>query len=493
MAGSDNQINLSKTWQIIKGDPVATREFLYQVASNVNQQAMATNVQQKSPPVQCVGTVSLLNGTYIVQLALPGTKPPATVLQQTQANANQTAATNIAPITPLLHQIQAATTPRFDAGSGLTSFGGDTGMALNYWSIDSLPMGSWYFRFRSSYDGQNWNQWKNANGGQALNGRAESVTVEDVINGVAATFVLPGKQLVSFIAGLVPSGASFSLPQNLYSSAMNAIAAPNGFKDTGHPAHGFADNGNGVLVLQPANPGALDGPADFPISVPMIYQDGEGNNWNGDSNIFAFAFDPLGTNVTQVPVLNGSWAVFTLPGGGQLAVGSGWQPWGGTFALPPSFDAAHMFAVASPQGGWNHANEAHGIFEASVTGSTVKCSFQDGVGNNWQVNGQWFAIAYSASLPLTNGFLVFSTPGGSKVAIGAGAAPSGTVLVLPPGFTWAQTIDFTSPASYNEAGHPMHGVADCSINALGQLQLSYLDGSGNTWDGNVNWMVFSWQ
>lgn len=493
---SNDQLNTSKVQAILSGDKNATKEFLYQVASNINKTAIATNVQAKNPPPQCTGVVSALKGTYIVQLTLPGTAPPATVLQQTQANANQTAASNIAPITPLLHQIQAATTPRFDAGSGLTNFGGDTGESLNFWQIDSLAAGSWFFRFRSSYDGSNWNAWKNANGGTALNGRPESVTVEDVTNGVAATFTLPGQEVVSFIAGLVGNGGTFSLPENLFSSAMAAIAAPNGFKDTGHPAHGFANPpiGNEVAVLTPADTSGLTGPGDFPIAVPMNYQDGEGNNWGGSSNIFAFAYDPLGTNVTEVPVPNGRWAVFTLPGGAQLAVGSGWQPFGGAFVLPPGLDAAHMFAVTSPQGGWDPDNEAHGIFEASVTGAVVKCSFQDGEGHNLPVPGQWFAIAYSASLPLDpSGFLVLNTPGGSKVAIGRGSAASGTFVTLPAGFTWAQALDWTGPASYNEADHPMHGVADCSINQFGQLQLSYMDGEGNTWDGNMNWMVFCWQ
>lgn len=493
MPGNNNQLNTQKVWSIISGDPNAGKEFLYQVASNVNKQAIATNTQTKSPPAQCTGTVSALGSIYIVQLAPAGTKAPASVLQQTQAGGNQTAATNIAPITPLLQQIQAAQTPRFDAGSGVTLFGGDTGMALNYWEIDSLPAGSWYFRFRSSFDGVTWNQWKNANGGQSLNGRPESVTVEGVTNGVAAVFMLPGKEVVAFIAGLVPNGGTYTLPDNLYTSAMSAIASPNGFADTGHPAHGFADNGNEINIVQPSPLPVLDGPADFPVAVPMIYQDGEGNNWGGSSNFFAFVFDPLGSNVTQYEVLNGSWAVFTLPGGGQLAVGSGWQPYGGAFALPPGFDDSHMFAIASPQGGWNHDNEAHGVFEASVTGATVQCSFQDGEGHNWQVNGQWFAIAYSASLPLTDGFLVLNTPGGSKIAIGGGTAASGTSVTLPTGFTWANALNFTSPASYNDTGHPMHGVANCALNSAGQLQLSYLDGEGNTWDGNVNWMVFCWQ
>jgi len=198
--------------------------------------------------------------------------------------------------------------------------------------------------------------------------------------------------------------------------------------------------------------------------------------------------------VTEVAVLNGRWAVFTLPGGAQLAVGSGWQPFGGAFVLPPGFDTAHMFAVASPQGGWDPSNEAHGIFEASVTGAVVKCSFQDGEGHNFPVPGQWFAVAYSASLPLDpSGFLVLNTPGGSKVAIGTGTAASGTSVTLPAGFSMAQALDWTGPASYNEANHPMHGVADCSLNTTGQLQLSYMDGQGNTWDGNLNWMVFCWQ
>lgn len=473
-----------------RGEQSATKEVLYALAKNIVLQNQVTSTQTKNAPPQAASTVSALKGNYIVQILRPGAQTPSSALQATQAAKAQTQTSVVQNITPVYHQIQAAQSPRFDAGSNVTTFGGDNGSTQTYWTITSLGAGQWYFRIRSSYDGTNWNLWRNSNGGKALNGRAESVTAETVLNGVAAVFQLPGTEVVSFIAGLVDDGGSFTLPENLFTSAMQAISGPNGFRNTGHPSHGIklCD----IAIADPGTSAGLIGPPDFPTVVGMQYGDNSGNTWFGSANFLAFAYDPLGNNVAQYAVPQGNWAIFTLPGGAQLAVGSGFQTDGGSFALPPGFSSSNMQAIASPKTGFSAPNDAHGVFACSITGTTVAMQFKDGSGNVWSGDAHWFAVVYSPGLRIDTGFLILQTPGGSLVAIGSGTGPSFSAIPLPPGFSFAQSLIMTSPATFNDAGHPMHGVAQCSANN-GLLNLSYQDGEGNSWDGNVNWFCFAWQ
>jgi len=83
-------------------------------------------------------------------------------------------------------------------------------------------------------------------------------------------------------------------------------------------------------------------------------------------------------------------------------------------------------------------------------------------------------------------------PGGTKVAIGSGQIASGSSFVLPAGFTSDKTLSIGSPATFNDSGHAMSGVAHCSIIGT-TASLSYQDGASNFWDGDVAWMCFAWQ
>lgn len=483
-------VETSKIDQAAGGSKTAMRETLYQIAKNIQLQGQVTSTQPKSTPGESVAQVSLLGTSYIVQLTLPGTSAPASVLQSVQAAKKQTAQSNTVAITAVYNQIQAATTPRFDAGSDLHQYGGNTGSTQVFWSIDDLGSGQFYFRTRQSFDGVNWNLWKLANGGKPVGGRGEAVTTETVTNGVAAIFALSGRETVAMIAGLCNNGDSFSLPVNLYTSAMMALAGPNGVRDTGHPAHGIEECDIQIENL-PTN--GLIGPADFPPIVTMLYEDGSGNEWQGSANFFAFAFDPLGSNVTMVKTAGGTWAIFTLAGGGMLAVSAGNAADGATIAVPPGFTFANAQFAVSPQSGQDPANQAHGVFSCSISaGGVVAMTFQDGSGNNWPGVAQYLVFAYSPGLLISGGFLELNLPGGSQAAIGSGHAASGTRITLPAGYDWTKALVFASPRTFNDTGHPMHGIANCSADR-GFLQLAYIDGSGNTWDGDVNWLVFCWQ
>ena len=464
------------------------REVLQALTKAQQTTAAATNQTTKNAPAQCYSQVSFLSPSYIVEITLPGAVQPTSSLQAAQVAKTQTANTNV---TAIYHQIQAATSPSFSAASNVTLYGGQTGSTQTYWNIGDLSAGRWYFRVRSSYDGINWNQWKNSNYGQNANGSAESVTVEDVTSGVSAVFQLPGAQTVAFVAALTQNGGTFSLPENLFTGSMQAIAAPNGYGETGNDAHGWTCE-VGTAVTLPPTP-----TTDYAPLVTMTYMDGAHNTWYGGANIFAFAWNALGTNQSVVNVTGGSWAVFTLGGGAQLAIGSGLTAsGGGAIPLPPGFTAANTIATASAASGFSTNNQAMGVTCTVDANLNVVAQYNDGQGDVWPATATWFAVAVSPGLDFVavagGRFLVLNTPGGSKVAIGMGVTASGSAFTLPAGFNFTNSLAFAAPGSNNQTGHPMHGVAVCGADN-GNCVLSYLDGQGDSWNGNVNWTCFCWQ
>ena len=61
-----------------------------------------------------------------------------------------------APLTPLLHNIQSATDTNFNSASNLIDYGTSSQSAF---SINASGQ-TRYWRIRSSFDGQNWNNWQ---------------------------------------------------------------------------------------------------------------------------------------------------------------------------------------------------------------------------------------------------------------------------------------------------------------------------------------------
>jgi hypothetical protein len=497
-----SQINVIPSQKIndAAGGNEALREILLAMANTNNLQTDATNTASgKNVPQQAKATVSYLQGSYVVQIENPGAVAPTSALQAAQAKAGATVSSTIAPVTAIYHQIRAATSPRFSISDSVQVFGSDTGSTQTYWTISNLGSGRFYFQIRSSYDGKNWNLWRNANGGQTITTQPDGVTVEATNNAVFGVFELPGKQLVSFGSGLVSNGNSFGVPEQLYTSAMKAIAGPNGFQaQSSNLAHGIVAENVSLQVPNPQPP--TTGPTDYPTVVQMLYQDGLGHQWPGTCNIFAFMYDPLGTNIREETTGDGSWVDITLSGGAHLSIGSGVTNDGAAIGLPstmPWVSPSTMLSIVSPNVGFSASRQARGITVANIdSGGVLHCQFQDTTDHAWSSTGNWVAIAWTPGLPVetvTGGkWLVLTLPTGSKIAIGGGSGGNGSAFAMPSGFSSLNMLAIATPASADETSHPMAGVYECGI--LGTtLQLSYNDTEGNFWNGNVNWMAFAWQ
>lgn len=90
-----------------------------------------------------------------------GFKVQITNPQQVQPASMQLARAKIlsganAPLTPILHNLQSASDTNFDSASGLIDHG------ISNQTVWTIPMAgvTLYWRWRSSYDGQNWNPWQ---------------------------------------------------------------------------------------------------------------------------------------------------------------------------------------------------------------------------------------------------------------------------------------------------------------------------------------------
>ncbi|HEY1808845.1 MAG TPA: Ig-like domain-containing protein [Acidobacteriaceae bacterium] len=477
-------------------------ELLESLVNTVGATQQATNTTGKNVPPQAQAVVSYLKGNYIVQITNPGASSPLSAIQSAQATQNANQATTLQPVTAILHQIRYATSPSFGVNDNVQVLGGTTGSTQTYWTLTNLGSGNFYFQIRSSYDGINFNQWSNANGGQSITSFPEQVTTEQQTNSDWAVFTLPGDQLVAVGEGYVPDQGTFTLPENLYSSAMIAIAGPNGYQDVGRHVADIA-NSDVTIQVPPDTSGTLGIP-DYPILVALKYGDQSFPQitWPGNANIFAMAYDPAGSNVTQYPSADGLsfWAVFTLPGGAQLAFGQGITPNAGTIEIPAALNwitFAKMLSVCSPRGNESN-NSAHGVYECQLAASgsdiIAQCQYSDGT-NMWPGHANWFAIATNLPLQtLTDGskWLVVNLIGGNQIAFGAGQTPNAGQFELPSGFNSSQSVGIACPGGFTDTGNDMHGVAQCFIDEGAVVGLTYSDGSGNVWSGPANWMVFAW-
>lgn len=454
-------------------------------------------------PAQAYGTVSLLNGSYIVQLVNPGGKSAISQLQSAQTATNATSSSSVQSITPIYHQIRASTSRAFNVNSNTQTFGGDTGQTQTYWTLTGLGTGTWYIQFRSTYDGTNWNSWKNANSGQSS--LVETVTVETETNSAWALFSLPGQVLMGVGDGFAEDGATFGIPSGLYSSSMVALAGPNGFNALPPQLSIIAECG---VTVEKANSGTTGIP-DFSPVIDMKYGDRKTpqSTYSGNANIFAIAFTPTAAGISGALKTyvssdeKSQWTVITLPGGSKLALGQGEGADGSTIFMPsevPWINVDNMLYIISVHGGDGTGRGVGGINAATLLGSVIQASYRNyDSSDTWTGIGDWIAIAFMpARVPETvhgGKWYTINLGRDNQVAFGSGVVASGESFGLPSGYSDDKMLTISTPASFSDnQDNPMHAVSNCNISHA-TAQLVYMDGAGHVWSGNVNWFAFAWK
>lgn len=497
-----------------RGDSAALLEVLGQLATTTTQQQAVTGTTPKNNvvagqpnssapvPPQATGSVSILGGAYVVQIVNPGGQSPISAVQSAEAAGNPNLNSPVQPQKAIYHQIRASTSPAFNVNSNTQTFGGNTGQIQTYWTLTGLGSGTWFIQFRSSYDGINFNRWRNANSGNALGGLVNEVTEENAGNSEWALFTLPGNLITGVGAGIVADQEQFGLAEQVYSSGMIAIAGPNGFPPQGNGVSGFTLSD--VDIVEPATGLAgVVGVPDFPVEIRCQMAIADGFSLSPSfANVFAIAFDPTNENVTLYEEPGGTtvWAVLRLPGGARIALGQGKNLDQTQIWVPPALtwiDPSRMMSICSltdtpqdqaPVTGFGQ-NQLSGLVAA---GNYLHDSGHLGAAGIQSVN--WMAIAWQqgTDVQTINGFpwLKIQLQGGHAMFLGAGQSASGTPVVLPTGCSFDNSLSICTPGGSDNSGNHMRGIQQCAM-LFSAPWLVYTDNS-STWGGNVNWLIAAW-
>jgi hypothetical protein len=497
-------VSFQKIIAATKGNP-SLREALTQMMQVSQQQQTVTgtapqsganpgNVNPSAPvPGQASGSVSQLGTSYVVELVNPGGTSPISQLQAAQRAGKSTSLTSLEPVTPIYHQIRASTSPAFNVNSNTRTFGGDSGQVQTHWTITELGSGTWYFQFRSTYDGINWNKWRNANGGSALGGLISQVTTETAGDTEWILFSLAGGLLMGIGSAVLHDQGVFNMASELYSSGMLAIAGPNGFDPNGNGVFGISKCDVDLVVPNPIPAGI----PDYPVQIRMDYGSSVGGGYDspGTANVFAIAFDPTNPNVKLYPGVNANWAVIRLPGGARIAIGQGKNNDGETVWTPglPWMDSSRSMGIAALTGATGGSVIAG--FQTGFTGFALTAKNVLPGGTTVPGTANWISIAWELGAPVQtvsgNHFLTIGLQGKHEVVIGCGKTHHGTSIVLPAGLSTAQRFSIGVPASTDATSNHLRGVQECTI--FGVLpQLLYSDNSV-FWNGDVGWLMALWK
>lgn len=448
-------------------------------------------------PAQARGSVSILGAAYIVQLVNPGAQSPISQLQAAQAAGKATALTPLQPVTSIYHQIRASTSPAFNVNSNTKTFGGNTGSTQVYWTITGLGAGTWYFQFRSSFDGINFNSWRNANGGSAFGGLINQVTEENAGNANWALFSAPGKMVMGIGEGYCADGEVFDLAEQLYSSGMFAIAGPNGYNQVGNSAYGVTLCDVDIAT----SPLPVVGTPDLPVVIKMEYGQAHAapNYWPGNATVFAICVDPTNENVRFFSQGSSYWCELRLPGGARIAIGQGKNFDEDSIPVPADlawFDWARTMSICSFTDATDTGLTPHGYFVNQINSGVLAAQYKDG-STAWSTKANWVVIAWETGTDVqtVDGFpwLTINLQGGHAVVIGAGQqAAIGDNVTLPTGYNFTDFLSICTPAGFQEAFHHFQGIQQCSF--IGPMPYcQYLDDSFNTWGGICNWLVACWK
>lgn len=469
------------------GSNTALRTMLQQLSGAANAQATKTNTSGKTAPNQSSATATFKNPLYIITFTDPGGGTTLSLAQQAQQAAAATLGSN-PTLSNIYHQVQAATSILFDSPAGVTTYGGDTGSLQAQFIIGDLDTAkNWYFRVRTSYDGVTWNQWRIINS-KSTSVNVDAVSAVPVNGGQWAKITLPGKQVIGFGIGQLPTGNSIQTAQGVTLANTMGIAAPASYVGGPVPAYGVTTNqinGNGVVSIQ--------------------YTGKDGATWPGNANFVTFGWVPGGTQNLAEQVLGdgGRWIVFTVSGGCRVAIGVGTAANGQTIQYPTGFSAANSMGAVSPLVVNATEGYAHGIRQATLDSSGLVTCLYDAVSGTATSSANWFAVAWEAPLnanlvPVSGGqFLRLPTPAGD-VMLGCGSTHGGSYIELPIGYGVQNCLTFSTPGSddYTSDGTVMHGVEVCTIDtglttSTGLVTCLYTDG-GPQWSGDARWFAVCW-
>lgn len=195
---------------------------------------------------------------------------------------------------------------------------------------------------------------------------------------VAFTTAL-GDKLV-FCAGSLANGSTVPIPSGFSPTAFQYIAGMSGSDNPGH-------------IMQIVQQCSLDSSLTF----TGIYNDGDGNSWNGPANVFGI-FWMTGGGVTTESVTGGEALLIPTITGENLAVIQASVPKGSSYGLPSGFTSASIQSTCSPGGGTPAGgNHGHG-YSCLLSGQEFVGFYADGnFVHEWDMVGNVFALVVAQS------------------------------------------------------------------------------------------------
>lgn len=212
--------------------------------------------------------------------------------------------------------------------------------------------------------------WKN-NGG--------TMAVQAITGGGWVTTTLTDGSVFGVGLALLANGANFALPSSSGNGeSLQAICGPASFDIVDHPAHGV-----GACYLDGSN------------NVVLSFEDGEGNVWHGNANVFGLFIESGAGPAVSVAI---------TPGFASIASGNALQfsatvknnanqsvTWavdgiaGGSYAVG-TIDAAGNYQTPTTAG--SHTITATSVADPSATGSAAVTVYAPvGGGGGWLING----------------------------------------------------------------------------------------------------------
>lgn len=133
------------------GSILGRSKFVFEDEVNPDRSSSLRQISAVAPPPASF-TVAPLDGKFIIAIANPqNVLPQSVAILQARAGASVNGLH-----APILHNLQSATDLNFNAASGVTDYGFTSATAYTFQD----PNVTKFWRLRSSYDGQNWNQWQ---------------------------------------------------------------------------------------------------------------------------------------------------------------------------------------------------------------------------------------------------------------------------------------------------------------------------------------------
>ena len=196
------------------------------------------------------------------------------------------------------------------------------------------------------------------------------------------------------------------------------------------------------------------------------------------------------TQYTQIDLADGFAAFFT----GSIADGQ-------AISIPSvGFNAANVMTWVSPQGYIEADGQLHNIVNCDVDAGTRMAHLVYGgpSGATWHGDLNYACLAWrslnSARVFSQGGysFVELTLAGGELVCFGTGLAAASTAVVVPDGYSLAQSILLAMPRTGPDSGHNAHGFRAMVTND-GVAHHDYQDGEGNQWQGDTRPLMFFWK